>query len=141
MDIPREPNTVEIDMALALRRILRELVAEHDNIVLVTEPFFGTGVATAMDSFEGSGDFSKHWGNFRTCGVVPRPGRNPAARIGQRGVELGEGWRKTRIGVPGIHCACILVVLHLDLADLAPRTPQLPHRRLGALTQTVAPSA
>jgi periplasmic protein TonB len=32
-------------------------------------------------------------------------------------------------------------VLHLDLADLAPPTPQLPHHRLGALTQTAASAA
>jgi TonB family protein len=32
-------------------------------------------------------------------------------------------------------------VLHLDLADLAPPTPQLPHRRLGALTQAAVSAA
>jgi hypothetical protein len=32
-------------------------------------------------------------------------------------------------------------VLSLDLADLAPRTPQQPHRRLAALTQAGASAA
>ena len=32
-------------------------------------------------------------------------------------------------------------MLHLDLVDLAPPTPQLPHRRLGALTQAAASAA
>jgi len=35
----------------------------------------------------------------------------------------------------GIRLASVLVVLRLDLADLAPRPPELPHRQLGALTQ------
>ena len=32
-------------------------------------------------------------------------------------------------------------MLHLDLADLAPPTPQMPHRRLGALTQAAVSAA
>ena len=32
-------------------------------------------------------------------------------------------------------------MLRLDLADLAPPPPQLPHRRLGALTQATASAA
>ena len=39
----------------------------------------------------------------------------------------------------GIRFARSLVVLHLD--PLAPRTPRLPHRRLGALTQLAASTA
>jgi hypothetical protein len=40
--IPGEPDAVQVDSALASRPPLRELVAEHDDIVVIPEPLFGT---------------------------------------------------------------------------------------------------
>ena len=52
---------------------------------------------------------------------------------------IATSWLKPRTKFPGIRFARSLVVLHLD--PLAPRTPRLPHRRLGALTQLAASTA
>ena len=85
-------------------------------------------------------DFAKPRGNFPTWTVVVRRRRGAmAARIepGDRGLRR-VGWR---LGPePPRYPLCeSLVVLHLD--PLAPRTPRLPHRRLGALTQLAASTA
>ena len=48
-------------------------------------------------------------------------------------------WLRPRPGSLGISLARSLLVLHLD--ELAPRTPQLPHRRLGALTPLTTSAA
>ena len=46
---------------------------------------------------------------------------------------------ETRASFRGIRFANLFVVLHLD--ELAPATPRLPHRRVGALTQLAASAA
>ena len=56
-----------------------------------------------------------------------------------KGLWIATSWLKFRTKFAGIRFARSLVVLDLD--PLAPRTPRLPHRRLGALTQLAASTA
>ena len=72
-----------------------------------------------------SGDFFQVSGKFPHSRARPSPARLVSRQPGPR-ARLSPWWRQT----------CVrLVVLHLDLAELAPPTPHLPHRRLGALGQ------
>ena len=79
-------------------------------------------------------------GNFPAGPVVATSrGDAIAARIGQATVD-GDELAEASDRVPPVSdLRESLVVLHLD--PLAPRTPRLPHRRLGALTQLVASTA
>lgn len=57
--IPDQPDTVKIDSTMALRHILGELVAEHDHVVLVAEPGFGSMKRCDVSSNARAGAFDE----------------------------------------------------------------------------------
>ena len=91
-----------------------------------------------METFSKAPRKFSHWPVGRE-----EPGATRVARFGPRDAgrrQVGEGLGPCFHGIP---FAVPLVMLRLDqLADqLAPRTPRLPHRRLGSLTQLAASAA